>query len=417
MLDQAGVIAIDSLTDLLAIIQTLNYLPAPRVTGDGKGGVSVLSTSGGACAMLADNADRFAVPMAEFSPNSADALEKIFPAFGRPQNPADMTGQIRSTPTMLDDSLAVLADDPRTEAFVMQFASSGRRDVEEKGHLFRQVAQEKRLPLVISYSGEEPTPEERKAYREDGVVFSRDPAETMRMLGWIYQRQRYSGLSPAVCRPPLSERAAPEGWPGIMALLDDCGIGAPGWRIVKAGETAATACDGLDYPVVVKALPEDAEHKTELGLVKLRVATPAEVDGHAAAFRKTLAKPDAGVLVQEMVQDGVEVVLACLRKTDFGPVLTVGLGGIGIELFRDVAHLALPVDERQVRTALQKLKLWTLLQGYRGKPEADIDALVKAAVRFGDMFLAMPDVAELEINPLLVMPKGQGVCAVDALLS
>lgn len=417
VLDQAGVIAVDSLTDLLAIIQALNDLPAPRVTGDAKGGVSVLSTSGGACAMLADNAERFGVPMAEFSPNSVAALEKIFPAFGRPQNPADMTGQIRSTPTMLDDSLAVLADDPRTEAFVMQFASSGRRDVEEKGHLFRKVARDRRLPLIVSYSGEEPTPNERKSFRQDGVVFSRDPAETMRVLGWIYQRQRYAGIKPVVRRAPLAPRSAPRGWSGIMGLIADCGIDTPAWRILKVGETAASVCDGLQYPVVVKALPEDAEHKTELGLVKLRVASPGDVDAHAETFRKTLGKPNAGILVQEMVQDSVEVVLACLRKTDFGPILTIGLGGIGIELFRDVAHLALPVDEHQVRVALQKLKLWTLLQGYRGKPATDIDALTTAAVRFGDAFLAMPDVSELEINPLLVMPKGQGVTAVDALVS
>ncbi len=417
VLDQAGVIAIDSLTDLLAIIETLNYLPNPRVTGDAKGGVSVLSTSGGACAMLADNADRFDVPMAEFSPNSAEALSRIFPAFGRPKNPADMTGQIRSAPTMLDDSLAVLADDPRTEAFVMQFASSGRRDVEEKGQLFRKLAQEKRLPLVISFSGEEPAPDERKSFRQDGVVFSRDPAETMRRLGWVYQRQRYSGMEARRSRPVPPSRSAPHGWPEAMSLLNACGSGVPGWRILEAGEKAASACDGLKYPVVVKALPEDAEHKTELGLVKLHVGSPGDVDTLASTFRTTLGKPAAGVLVQEMVQDGVEVLLACLRKTDFGPVLTIGLGGIGIELFRDVAHLALPVDAAQVRTALQKLKLWTLLQGYRGKPAGDIDALTTTAVRFGDLFLAMPDVAEFEINPLLVMPKGQGVMAVDVLVN
>ena len=154
-----------------------------------------------------------------------------------------------------------------------------------------------------------------------------------------------------------------------------------------------------------------------MGLVKLRVASSQSVDDHAAAFRDALKKPEAGILVQEMVQDGVEVVLSCLRDTDFGPVLTIGLGGIGIELFRDVAHLALPIDETQVRAALQKLKLATLLAGFRGKPAADIDALTAAAVRFSDLFLAMPDIAEFEINPLFVLPAGQGLRAVDALIS
>jgi succinyl-CoA synthetase beta subunit len=118
-----------------------------------------------------------------------------------------------------------------------------------------------------------------------------------------------------------------------------------------------------------------------------------------------------------MVDGGVEVVLAGMRKTDFGPVLTVGLGGMGIELFRDVAHLALPADAAQVENALRKLKLWNLLNGFRGKPKADIAALTEAAVRFGDMFMAMPDVDEFEVNPLMVRAEGNGVVAVDALVS
>jgi hypothetical protein len=118
-----------------------------------------------------------------------------------------------------------------------------------------------------------------------------------------------------------------------------------------------------------------------------------------------------------MVGDGVEVVLACLRNTDFGPVISIGMGGIAIELFRDVTYLALPVCEEQVLAALRKLKLWTLLQGFRGKPMADVAALARAAVRFGDLFLASPQVQEFEINPVIVRKQGDGLAAVDALVT
>jgi succinyl-CoA synthetase beta subunit len=167
---------------------------------------------------------------------------------------------------------------------------------------------------------------------------------------------------------------------------------------------------------VVKVLPSDAEHKSELGLVKLRVATPADVDRIAAAFRDRMGKPQAGILVQEMADEGVEVVLSCLRETDFGPILSIGSGGIAVELYRDITHLALPVSPDQVRTALRKLKLWTLLQGFRGKPAADVDALVDAAVKLGDLFLATPDLKEFELNPVIVGKKGSGLRVVDALL-
>ena len=129
-----------------------------------------------------------------------------------------------------------------------------------------------------------------------------------------------------------------------------------------------------------------------------------------------MGKPKAGILVQEMVGDGVEVVLSCLRNTDFGPVISIGSGGVAIELYRDVTHLALPVSREQVLTALERLKLWTLLRGFRGKPAADVDALVDAAVGLGDMFLSCPDITEFELNPVIVGPRGAGLHVVDALV-
>jgi acyl-CoA synthetase (NDP forming) len=417
VLDQAGIIAVEALADVLAIIETFIYLPRPRLSGDPKGGTSALSISGGACALLADHAEQRAVPMAEFSPKYAKALEELFPAFARSANPADMTGAVRSQPGLLDDSLALMSDDPRTEAFIMQFSSSGKRDLDEKGTLFKAVAQDKQLPVILSFAGEQPSAELRKEYRESGVLFCQDPAATIKALDWIYKRERYAARPAADMRPLPATHPAPRDWSETITVLADCGVGAPGWRVLGPADTAADACAGLSYPLVVKVLPSDADHKTELGLVKLCVSSPQEVDEHAASFRKVLNKPDAGILVQEMIDGGVEVVLSCLRKTDFGPILTVGLGGMGIELFRDVAHLALPVDERSVRNALKTLKLWALLEGFRGKPRADIEALVGAAVKFGDMFLAMPDLQEFEVNPLMVLPAGEGVSAVDALVS
>ena len=123
------------------------------------------------------------------------------------------------------------------------------------------------------------------------------------------------------------------------------------------------------------------------------------MDAIADEFRAKLGKPAAGILVQEMAGEGVEVVLSFLRRTDFGPILSIGSGGVAVELYRDITHLALPVTGEQVRTALRKLKLWTLLQGFRGKPAADIDALVDAAVRLGDVLLDCPDIQEFELNP------------------
>jgi acyl-CoA synthetase (NDP forming) len=201
-----------------------------------------------------------------------------------------------------------------------------------------------------------------------------------------------------------------------MAFCEESHILPARWIVMGAETDAAVACGCLKYPLVVKVLPSDCEHKTELGLVRLRVRTPEEVDAHARDFRRRLDKPDLRVLVQEMVDGGVEVVLSCLRNTDFGPVLSIGSGGVAIELYRDVVHLALPVSDAQVTAALERLKLSKLLKGFRGQPPADVDALASAAARLGDLFLATPDLIEFEINPLLVRLRGEGVVAVDALV-
>ena len=255
----------------------------------------------------------------------------------------------------------------------------------------------------------------RAEYREAGILLSEDPADTMRALQWLYRRRRYRSLPAPRPRVEAAAIDAPGDWHALMDYLERAGVTPAPWTVLDAHTSAAEGCAKLAYPLVVKALPSEAEHKTEMGLVKLRVESPQEVDRIACEFRTKLGKPGMGVLVQEMVGDGVEVVLSCLRNTDFGPVLSIGMGGVAIELFRDVTWVALPTTPDQVKHALCRLKLQTLLDGFRGSPAADIDALAAAATRFGDLFLATPSLAELEVNPVMVRPAGRGLAAVDCL--
>ncbi len=415
VLAQAGVIAVDTLAQAFMAIEVLTYQANPRVSGDTKGGVAVLSSSGGAGALLADHSSEFGIPLAEFSADTAQKLEGILPEFARKANPVDLTGQIYSSPNLFKDTCLALHADSRTEAIVVQFASSGRRGLHENAEVFKSVARD--LPVIISFIGEVMAPDITRTMREAGVIFCDDPAATMSALSLLYQRQRMQALPESATRLPLPSRAAPADWAGAMRFCEESGITPAKWIVLGPTDSAANACAGMSFPVAVKVLPADANHKTELGLVKLRVQTAAEADAIAADFRRRLAKPGAGVLVQEMIEDGIEIVLSCLRQTDFGPVIAIGSGGVAIDLYRDVAHLALPVSEAQVLSSVRKLKLWQVLQGYRGKPAADVAALARAAVRFGDQFLASPDAAEIEINPVIVRPQGQGLIAVDALVT
>jgi len=416
LLAGAGAVLVDSLTDLIAAAEVLATAPLPPQRGKA-GGVSVFSIPGGTRAMTADHCDARGVPLAIFSRETVAALASALPEFGGVENPTDLTGQVLSHPGLFDTCLGHIARDPNTEALIVQVANRGPRDVMERIGLLGETARAAGVPVIATFLGDALPAADRAALRQQGVLCARDPAEAVCFLAWLYRAREAAGQRPAG-RPAASAGVAlPATWPETAAWMEAAGIPLPPWRVLDGLAPAATACAGLSFPVAVKALPEDADHKTELGLLALNVADAAGVEREAARIRTALGKPHAGVLVQQMARPGVEVVLAAVRNPDFGPVLAIGLGGMAIELFKDVAWLALPTDPQAVRKALARLRVGEVLCGFRGKPAADAEALIAATVRFGDAFLATaPAAAEIEINPLIVLAAGQGVVAVDALV-
>lgn len=415
VLEQAGIIMVESLGEAMAAVEVLSFMPDPRVSSDPLSGIAVMSSSGGAGALLADHSDERGLPMSTFSADAAAQLEEILPEFARKANPVDLTGQIRQYPNLFRDTLAVLTADARTEAIVVQFASSGMKDLIDNADAFKAAAKSSGLPLIITFAMEKVSPEIKQDFMQAGILISDDPSNTMRALRWLYDRRRFASIANAERALDATSLNLPQTWQDMMDYLEESAITPAKWTLLEPGVSAAEGCKHLTYPLVVKVLPDAAEHKTELGLVKLKVQTPEDVDAHAAEFRKILNDPSLKILVQEMVTDGVEVVLSCLGNTDFGPILSIGSGGVAVELYRDITYLALPVTPEQVELALKKLKLWTVLQGFRGAPKADVAALINAAVQFGNTILRTPDLAEAEINPVLVRPEGHGLVAVDFL--
>ena len=416
LLRQAGAVWVDSLTDLIAAGEVLACAPLPPVRG-AHGGVAVFSIPGGTRAMTADHLELRDVPLSTFARETVQALTAALPEFGGVENPTDLTGQVLSHPGLFDTCLSAIAADPHSEALIVQVANRGPRDITERSELLGSLSRRTGLPVIATFLGDALPAAQRAALRAAGVLSARDPAEAALFLSWLYGARR-AAARPEVRRPPPgAARALPQSWDDTLRWLRDAGIAAPGSRVLRAGEDAERACRGLRFPVAVKAMAQDADHKTELGLVSLNVATPAQVGREVDRIRGTLGRAAAPVLVQEMVSGGVEVLLGAMRDPDFGPVLAIGIGGIAVELFRDIAWVALPAAPGDIRDAVSRLKLAAVLKGLRGKPPADVNALADAASRFGAAFLATtPAAAEFEINPLLVLPAHQGVIAVDALV-
>jgi acetyltransferase len=205
-------------------------------------------------------------------------------------------------------------------------------------------------------------------------------------------------------------------------LLAAWGVGSAREHLVGSADAAVEAAEQLGLPVVLKVDSPDILHKTEAGVVRLNLRDAAQV---RSAYAELLASakdyaPQAritGVSVQEMVGDGVEVIIGVSCDPQLGPVLLFGSGGVMVEVYNDVALRRCPITRREAQAMIDEVKGARLLQGFRGRPAADLEALADTLMRVS--YFAMHTeghLAELDINPLMVLPEGQGVKAVDALV-
>ena len=216
-------------------------------------------------------------------------------------------------------------------------------------------------------------------------------------------------------RPTLSESES-------KRLLVAWGVGSARELLVGSAEAAVEAAAQMGFPVALKVDSPDILHKTEAGVVRLNLGDAAQV---RTAYAEILASakgytPEArinGVSVQEMVGDGVEVIVGVSCDPQLGPVLLFGSGGVMVEVYNDVALRRCPITRLEAQAMIGEVKGARLLQGFRGRPAADVEALEDTLVRVSQLAMHMEGhLAELDINPLMVLPSGQGVKAVDALV-
>ena len=201
----------------------------------------------------------------------------------------------------------------------------------------------------------------------------------------------------------------------LNKLLQSKGIGLPKQALADSAADAAARAKEIGFPVALKLIAADVVHKTESGAVVLGLKNADEVQ---AEGQKLLSKTSgkAQLLVQEMVQ-GTEVLIGARTDPQYGPFLMVGLGGIFVEVLKDVSIRLLPVDETEARAMLKELRGYKVLEGVRGQGPRDVDALVKAMVGLSDIFAAHRNsLSDMEINPIMVRAQGGGAAAVDVRL-
>jgi len=239
----------------------------------------------------------------------------------------------------------------------------------------------------------------------------------VRVMNALWFHAARAGRKTPDLPPPRGMEANCSG-AALDAALTAAGLAPPKSTLAANAADAGTAAAAIGFPVAVKIVSPQASHKTEVGGVALGLANEEAVTNAANIMAAKLKALDPtasidGFLVQEMVS-GVEVLLGARDDALYGPMLVIGTGGVMVELMRDVALRLLPASEDDVRAAIEQLNLKKLLTGFRGTPPADTDALIAAAVAFGNFYLDHRTwLADIEINPLMVLPTGAGVRAVD----
>ena len=409
LFDRAGFVQVE---DYEALVEYAKFFAAagkPLARG-----VAVVSGSGGAGIIAADMAARHGVPMPQPGEKATAILKSIVPEFGAARNPCDPTGQVLSVPESYDKCCRALLEDPQYGALLCIMSVSSHETGNMRAARIAALATEQPKPIAVVWVSEwlqGPGSEHYESNDRVGFFRSLD-----RSYATIAAWQRWHERAPAVAprlstghvfsfagKKVLGEREA-------KTVLGKYGIKAAPERQAKNADEAVKAAKELGYPVVLKADGE-IEHKTEAGAVKLDLRDEAALRAACAAM--TAAKK--GFLVQSMVKGGVELVVGIKRDPQCGPVLLVGLGGVLVEVLRDTALALAPVGKAEARRMLEGLRGFKLLQGYRGAPAVDLDAVCDAIARISEFAADHADaVEEIDVNPLLARPDG--AIALDALI-
>jgi acyl-CoA synthetase (NDP forming) len=414
MCDRYGVTTCESLDEMVEVALAFQYTKRPK----GKR-VGWVTTSGGTVDLLYDYMDgERATTMPDYAPQTVAAIQPHIPPEMTPKNPLD--SGIPSTLEAAAKICAAVAADPAIDmiAWAAQLpGGAGKRKVVDPQPMLDVMAATDKPIVAFGRMLYPLTPAGLEFQDRIGIAHLQGLQPTIRALGALASFGAREGRA-------VPSLPAASGWrdavvgEALNAALASHGVTPPNSAFVKTPAGAADAAGEIGFPVALKIVSADLSHKTEIGGVLLNLRSPVEVQAGAQilAARVHDANPTArldGYLVQEMVS-GVEVILGARNDPLYGPVLVVGSGGVMVELVQDVALRLLPVGPEEAREMIAGLKLSRLLAGYRGRPEADMDALIKAICGLSDFYLAHRHwLADIEINPLIVLPKGFGVRAVD----
>ena len=428
VLKKFGAIRVDDLEELIAtslMLATLNRYPKKAVFAS-------MNLSGGETGICADVGSLNGIEYPDFAPETLAKLKEQLPSYASPNNPLDMTASLSYDADLYAEALRTVMDDPNIEMVLIGYTlllevadpaihymyQGIEKVVREKGENCKPIA-------MIPFAENTRNPEYQEKLFKIGVPILPPPVYAFKILRHLADFISYTSegktLELSAGAPVGKETFALSEHDSKMELAD-FGVDIPKEVIAKTVEEAAAFAESADCPLAMKVESADILHKSDVGGVKLNIrGKEAAVKAYEEIMSNvTNARPDAkinGILMVPMLKSGVEMIIGVNNDPQFGPMIMVGMGGVFVEVFKDVALYPAPLCEAEALDMLKSLKSYKLLNGYRGNAKCDIPALCKTIAGISRYANANKDtLKELDINPLFVYPEGEGVGVADALI-
>jgi acetyltransferase len=422
---QAGVVRADSLEELLDFALAFGYLP--QLEGDR---VAIVTNAGGPGILATDAIERNGLKLARFDPERLRALEQFLPDAASAANPVDLLGDARADRYAF--ALDQIVGDPEVDAILVLVTPQATTDMERTAEVIVEAAAKSTVPVLACVMGQASLGSGQEILSRGGVPRFPFPERAARAL---YAMKRYRGFQ----AEPLPEYEAFEvdrqqvtaaiesvrssgrvtmGDFESREILAAYRFQVPDTELAENAEQAVEIANRLGYPVVLKVASPDILHKTDVGGVRVGLEDPQAVRDafDLITYRAERYVPEArlwGCLVQKMALPGLEVLIGMVRDPQFGPLVTFGLGGIYVEVLKDAAFRLAPFSRAEAEAMLGEIRATALLEGVRGQPPVDREALIDALLRVGQLVTDFPEIDELDINPFMVYEQGQGGMALD----
>ncbi|HSL83697.1 MAG TPA: acetate--CoA ligase family protein, partial [Thermoanaerobaculia bacterium] len=420
-LEQCGVLRANTIEELFDLAVALDRCPLPRGHR-----VAIVTNAGGPGIMATDACVNLGIEIAELSDDTRGALRAFLPAEASVGNPVDMIAS--ASPADYERAVATVLADPGVDlAMVINVTPLLSNPIDVLEAAARGARENGECPVLAVMMATDEFYESIKG-RGDVPPVYRFPEPAARVLA---QLARYGAWRrrPAEEEPPefpvdddavaaILERTGDGYLPPADAfrVLELYGVPVAGWRFAGSREEALAAAEGLAFPLAAKAHAPDVVHKSDAGAVEVGLEDPAALEGALLEIEERLERAGhrpEGWLVQEMVQEGHEVIFGISTDPRFGPLLMFGLGGRYVEVFRDVRFGVTPLTPTEAEEMVRGIRGVKLLEGVRGEPPADLGVLAEVLLRLAQLATRHPRIRELDVNPFLAAPDRSGARAVD----